>query len=111
MPVALAAGQQLDTIRIPLTRGAAIGGRVTDEAGAPLGSSQVHLRYITYQNGARKLIAPPGSASSWVVTDDRGVYRAYGLMPGEYIVQSVAGGGGFAGTTQLMTPELWAAAT
>jgi hypothetical protein len=110
MPIALAAGQQLDTVIIPIARGAALGGRVTDQTGAPMAASQIHLRYVTVVNGERKLVSPPAGAS-WVVTDDRGIYRAYGLMPGDYIVQSVAGGGGFSGQTRVMTPEEIAAAT
>ena len=37
-----------------------------------------------------------------VVTDDRGVYRAYGLPPGDYIVRAT-GGGAFFGTLRLTT--------
>jgi len=109
MPVALAAGQQLDTVSIPLGRGAAFGGRVTDQAGAPMGGAQVQLSYVTYVNGERKLVSLPSGTNN-LTTDDRGVYRAYGLMPGEYIVRSVGGGGGFTGQTRVMTPEEIAAA-
>jgi hypothetical protein len=50
-------------------------------------------------NGDRKLVNPP--SSQWTTTDDRGVYRVYGLAPGEYTVG--AAGGNLRGETRLTT--------
>jgi hypothetical protein len=72
-----------------------------EESGAPVVAGQVTVELVTYVNGQRKLVRPYAGANL-VVTDDRGVYRAYGLPPGEYIVRGI-GGGAFFGTLRLTT--------
>jgi hypothetical protein len=59
---------------------------ITDPFGAPV--PNVGVRFMQYQmsGGERRLVPTPASGSS---TDDRGVYRAYGLMPGSYVVSVV----------------------
>jgi hypothetical protein len=110
MPIALAAGQQIDTVSIPIARGAAIGGRVTDELGTPLSSAQVQISLITFVNGERRLVPAP-SGTNYLTTDDRGAFRAYGLLPGDYVVLAASGGGGFGGgSPRLMTADEIAAA-
>jgi len=84
MPVTVTAGAQ-HTLTIPLPRAAAITGMLTDTEGQPLPGLQVRaLTYrITAPFGERQLVEaghPP------VVTDDRGVYRIFGLPAGNYIV-------------------------
>jgi hypothetical protein len=105
MPVALAAGQQVLDLRIPLVRGAVIGGRVTDMSGLPIGGAQVQLQLLTIVNGERQL-SPPSSGIVNATTNDRGVYRAWGLPPGEYVVTALAG----AAPARVMTPQDLAAA-
>ena len=104
MPLALADGQRLGNIIVPMARGAAISGRVSDDFGNPLASAQVRAEMVTFVNGARRLISPPVGTYQ-VTTDDRGVYRLYGLPPGEYLVRA-SGGGGFSagGTARVVTP-------
>lgn len=76
-PVSVAVGQQLTDLRIALARGAAVSGIVRDVAGAPAAGIKVDVTPLDLQ-------ARPLSAS--VETDDRGVYRAFGLPPGKYVV-------------------------
>jgi hypothetical protein len=85
-PIALSAGQQLTNITVRLPRGGVVTGMVTDPFGAPV--PNVGIRFMQYQmsGGERRLVPTPASGSS---TDDRGVYRAYGLMPGSYVVSVV----------------------
>lgn len=99
--LAVADGQQLTGIAIPVVKGASVSGRMLEESGAPVVAGQVTVELVTYVNGQRKLVRPYAGAYQ-VVTDDRGVYRAYGLPPGEYIVRAV-GGGAFFGTLRLTT--------
>ncbi len=98
-PIALAEGQRLTNLAITLLRGAVIEGTVFDENDVPLSDAQISVHQPVLVNGERKLVNPPGSR--WTTTDDRGIYRVYGLAPGEYTVR--AGGGNPRGETRLTT--------
>jgi hypothetical protein len=99
--IPVAEGQQVRDVAIPMLKGASLSGRMLEESGAPVVAGQVTVELVTYVNGQRKLVRPYAGAYQ-VVTDDRGVYRAYGLPPGEYIVRA-SGGGAFSGTLRLTT--------
>jgi hypothetical protein len=89
MPVALADGQRLVNLSVPLVRGAAIEGTVLDENNKPLSSAQVTVLQAAVVNGVRKLVNVTGA--QWATTDDRGNYRLYGLPPGDYTVRASGG--------------------
>jgi protocatechuate 3,4-dioxygenase beta subunit len=79
-PIQLADGQKLE-VQLQITRGGVITGTVLDEHAEAIPGTPVRaLRYVM-QSGQRTLQSA-GSGQ----TDDRGVYRIYGLQPGEYIV-------------------------
>jgi len=99
--IAIGDGQQVKDISIALVKGASISGRMLQESGAPIVAGQVTAELVTYVNGQRKSTRPFAGAYQ-VVTDDRGVYRAYGLPPGEYLVRA-AGGGALNGALRLVT--------
>jgi len=80
-----------DTVRIELVRGGAITGTVTNALGEPVVAVRVRATMI---RDARSEGAKLAYISSEQPTDDRGIYRIYGLRPGTYIVS--AGGSGFA---------------
>jgi len=82
-PIAVSNGSGLSGLSIHLTMASAVEGRVTDRWGMPLtGASVAALRLgINPVTGERS-----ATETSSVVTDDRGVYRAYGLLPGEYLI-------------------------
>jgi len=64
-----------------IPKGSVITGTVLDENGEPAPQTSVRvMRFIT-SNGERTL-----SGSNSANTDDRGIYRVFGLMPGDYIV-------------------------
>ncbi|HVQ42849.1 MAG TPA: carboxypeptidase-like regulatory domain-containing protein [Vicinamibacterales bacterium] len=107
--IAVADGQQVRDVAISIVKGASISGRMLEESGAPVVAGQVTVELVTHVNGQRKLVRPYAGANL-VVTDDRGVYRAYGLPPGEYIVRAT-GGGAFFGTLRLTTAAEMDAAT
>ena len=86
-PLSLASDQQA-TVSIRMARGGVLAGRITDTNGRPAAGVTV-----TAQNLKAAPSAPPAGAGS---TDDRGQYRLFGLMPGEYVVSarpSVRGSG------------------
>ncbi|HEU0180116.1 MAG TPA: carboxypeptidase-like regulatory domain-containing protein, partial [Blastocatellia bacterium] len=79
-------GEVIDNFDIDLIPGGVITGRVTDSNGRPLVEEQVHLWYI-YKNGtlqewSTRLIR------KMLTTDDRGVYRIFGLVEGRYILSA-----------------------
>ena len=91
-PVQLLDGQQLRTIDFALPRGGVISGRVSDESGDAMPGVMVQVLRYEYQQGDRRLV-PAGQAQS----DDRGVYRVWGLNPGDYYVSALARNEGLGG--------------
>ena len=100
-PITVAEAQQVTGISIPLLKGASISGRMLEESGVPVVGGQVSVELTSFVNGQRRSTRPY-AGSYQVVTDDRGVYRTYGLPPGEYIVRAVGGGSGL-GSLRLVT--------
>ena len=96
-PITLAAGQRITDVTIRLTRGAAITGVVRSPGGEPAPGIQV---IATSLDGRGAPPAPP------FVTDDRGVYRVFGLPPGRYIVSANPAAGGNTGSSQLSDAEM-----
>src|SRR6185503_4456994 len=80
-PIQLADGQQIKGIQFQLPRGSVIGGRVLDEDGDAMPGVMVRVMRYQYQQGERRL-TPAGAGQ----TDDKGQYRVWGLMPGDYYV-------------------------
>ena len=103
LPVTVASGAQ-QTIVFAVPRGGVITGRLTDGTGQPLPGLQV--RALTYRilrpAGDRQLVEVPGTT---VVTDDRGIYRIFGLASGEYavIVRPAAGAEDFTAGLRTVT--------
>ena len=85
-PLNLAEGQRLGSLSIRLPKGGVITGRLTDENGGPAQGAQVRLLQYRTQQGERTLLPALGGNLMGESTDDRGVYRLYGLPPGDYIV-------------------------
>ena len=84
-PLQLADGQQLRGVDFQLPRGSVIGGRVLDEDGEPMAGVMVRAMRYQYLQGDRRL-TPAGTGQ----TDDRGQYRIWGLMPGDYYINAIA---------------------
>jgi len=82
--VLLKEGQQVSNIVLTLPKGAVMTGTVFDDRGQPMPAVPVMAwEVITSLSGERTLTAA-ANAGNGVTTDDRGVYRVYGLPPGEY---------------------------
>jgi len=73
-----------DSASLRLIKGGVITGVVTDQAGVPLAAVRVHVTRVPGAGG-REMSGRDAS------TDDRGIYRVYGLEAGAYLV-SVSGG-------------------
>jgi hypothetical protein len=83
-PIQVAAGQQLKDLSFVLPTGGVITGRVLDEKSRPSVGTDVRVMRWEYDDGYREL-SSEGSAR----TDDRGIYRVYGLPPGQYLVSAL----------------------
>ena len=82
----LSAGDAVADINFRLTRGGVITGRVTDADGQPVISEQVHVYEVDKSVTRRPVMSMlQGQRQS---TDDRGVYRIYGLPAGRYRVSA-----------------------
>lgn len=81
--VTISEGETVEKIDIALARGGVITGRVTDADGAPVIGQRINLSLADKtQQGRRSSSFNPFMFE----TDDRGVYRLYGLPPGRYTV-------------------------
>ena len=78
-----------DDINIVLIKGGVIAGTVTTSTGNPVVGVRVRVQMIRDGNGQPSRY---GSLTRSHTTDDRGMYRIYGLPTGTYLV--FAGGGG-----------------
>ena len=89
-----------DSVRLELIRGGVITGTVTNALNEPVVSIRVTALMVrdALGNASKGLLRPFGNVS----TDDRGVYRMYGLVPGTYIVQ--VGGPGLTGGSGNIIP-------
>jgi hypothetical protein len=76
-----------DSVILTLVKGAVITGKVTTAVNAPVVAANVRAIRVRDQNG--KALAFPGIMRERI-TDDRGIYRIYGLPAGAYVV--AAGG-------------------
>lgn len=95
-------GENIENINFSITRGGVITGKVTDPDNRSVIAESVRA-YKLDANGKRNSSGVPDFANMWQ-TDDRGVYRIFGLEPGRYIVAAgassedailrMAGGGG-----------------
>jgi hypothetical protein len=83
--VVLAAGEDVTEIDLKLARGAVITGKVTDADDKPIVEERVTLQPIA-ENGQPPPRLPSQISGVAYQTDDRGVYRIYGLAPGRYRV-------------------------
>jgi Carboxypeptidase regulatory-like domain len=83
--VLLAAGEDVTEIDLKLARGGVITGRVTDADDKPVVEERINLSQVA-ENGQLPALQNLPRQSSIYQTDDRGVYRIYGLPPGRYRV-------------------------
>jgi hypothetical protein len=80
-------GAVIDGIVLRMTRGAVITGTLYDPSGRPLPNASVTAYAVeTTITGEFSVRPIARSGSSFPVTDDLGMFRFYGLPPGEYIV-------------------------
>lgn len=80
-PIQLADGQKLEGRPIPMPKGGVVTGVVLDEYGEPSPGTAVRALRQVIRTGEKRL-----ESAGTSTTDDRGMYRIYGLQPGQYVV-------------------------
>ncbi len=78
--VILREGEVVEGIDFALVRGGVITGKITDLEGQPVIAQPVNLFRVDSPNQP----LPPVGPNSGAQTDDRGVYRIFGIPPGNY---------------------------
>ena len=110
--VAVNAGEAVEGIDFSLVRGGVITGRVLDTEGRPVISQAVSLIKVV-DGRPTQSFRPPDQQI--MTTDDRGVYRIYGVIPGSYVVslghpadinRSAPGGGRFSSYVRTFHPDV-----
>ena len=81
-----------ESVTLVLTKGGVITGTVTTQAGEPVVGVRVHARMARNQNS--RLPFPFREYPLERMTDDRGVYRIYGVPAGTYVVWAGGSAGG-----------------
>jgi hypothetical protein len=79
-----------DSVRLVMIKGGVITGTVTTQTGEPVVGVRVRASVSGNRSGATPVVPER-------MTDDRGVYRIYGLPPGTYVVWAGGGGGAYYG--------------
>lgn len=96
-------GQHVTDVALTLAHGVVLTGTVYDELGAPKPGVPIMAWTVrTSLSGERTL--DYGGGPLTVVTDDRGVYRTFGLPPGDYTVGTTWYYSGEPYTVHLPTP-------
>ena len=92
--VVLNSGEEADDVDIKLVQGGVITGRVTDADGKPVIEERINLQMVDRAGNATNQSVPMWNYQMGV-TDDRGIYRIYGLSAGRYRVSVGSTEGGF----------------
>ncbi len=88
-PVNLTDAQRSQNLQMRMPRGGVITGRIVDEYGHPASSTNVRAQLVRIVNGERTLSnVPMAGALFGESTDDRGIYRLYGLPAGDYVISA-----------------------
>jgi hypothetical protein len=81
-PLELTEGERVGDVALKLWKDASITGTVTDETGEPVVGVFIRVLRRTIVGG-RPVVQLSGAGR---YTDDRGVYRAFDIVPGDYVV-------------------------
>lgn len=81
-----------DSVTFVLTKGGVITGTVTNQAGEPIVGVVVRVRMVADRG---RLAFPYDRFDPEFSTDDRGIYRMWGLPEGTYVVWAGGGSNGF----------------
>jgi hypothetical protein len=89
--IAIAEGERVPAITLKMLHGAVITGAVHEPDGQPARGATIGLFVYGWSanTGERSLV--PWGAGRDATVDDRGIYRIYGLPPGDYVLAASSG--------------------
>lgn len=85
IPVSIGEGDSAEGLKFRMTKGGVITGKVTDADGKPVVRERIEVRRVG-PNREPTFMALMGNTTP--ETDDRGIYRIYGLQAGNYLVSA-----------------------
>jgi hypothetical protein len=83
--IQLSEGETLDNVNFKLAKGGVMTGQVTDPQGQPMIAARLQLLQVQ-PDGSKRMMQLPMANPFMFQTDDRGVYRLFGLPAGRYAV-------------------------
>jgi len=87
--IAVAEGAVAEGVDFTLSPGGVITGKITDSEGRPVIGQRVSLKLVEKTDAATSTSFPGAMfGDRMYATDDRGIYRIFGLRPGRYIVSA-----------------------
>ena len=86
--ITVSEGDTLEGIDFVLSLGGVITGKITDSDGRPVIGQKISLKPLDRADAAGPAGAGMAFTDRMYSTDDRGIYRIYGLRPGRYIVSA-----------------------
>jgi Protocatechuate 3,4-dioxygenase beta subunit len=84
--IVIGENEELENINFSMVKGGVITGRITDADGRPAIMESVRLMRMQAADSRTSQPNPTWYAAKTILTDDRGIYRGFGLMPGKYTV-------------------------
>ena len=93
-PIVIGEDENVEGVNFSLVRGGVITGKVTDAEGRPVMLHQVELYTADALARAQQQLPFPSLTAQ---TDDRGIYRIFGIVPGRYKVAAGRGSEGYYG--------------
>ncbi len=81
----VADGENVENVNIALQRGGVITGRITNSQGQPVVEERVTLSKLDRAGKPQEGFSFGGGSFEMYLTDDRGIYRIYGLPAGRYL--------------------------
>ncbi|MDX2041520.1 MAG: carboxypeptidase regulatory-like domain-containing protein [Acidobacteriota bacterium] len=101
--VTLDAGESRDNVDFALVRGGVITGQITDAEGRPVIAHHVRLSHVIVGPDGQTYLQNRGGLFNSQITDDRGVYRIYGIPAGNYAISAGGESGYFGGNKYSQT--------
>ena len=83
--ITLSPGEHFRNLHFELVAPSTISGTVFNPDGLPAANIRIQLGQIQFRNG-QKIFTRAGQSTSSTMTNDRGEYRLFGVMPGTYFV-------------------------
>jgi hypothetical protein len=99
--IVLAENEKVSDVSIKLPQYAVISGTIYDQNGEPAQGISVEVMAYTMRTGRRTLSSVYGRPQT---TDDRGMYRAGGLVPGDYYVAAGPSPDNGSNTVRVLAP-------